>query len=254
MTPSISTSTTSGLRATNIVAGYRADNPVLHNVDLVVEPGQRVSIIGRSGSGKSTLLKVLLAQLAPFSGQVTYQGNPVKPGPVASLRDYRRHVQYIPQDPASSLDPRMTVRQLILEPLRQLKVPGDHEAAMSRALEQVQLGPEFLARRRHQLSGGQAQRVAIARALATGATTILADEPVSGLDLPLRNEVLSAFAGLEGVSIVLVTHDLDAAKFLCDHAIVLHQGRVVERAPTSQIVSDPQHDETVRLVSAMPRI
>ncbi|STC70021.1 ABC transporter ATP-binding protein [Corynebacterium pilosum] len=243
-----------GLEARSIVAGYTRDTPVLHDVDFAVRPGERVAVIGRSGSGKSTLLKVLLRQVAQQSGTVTLNGVTVPTGSVRSMRPYRRLVQYIPQDPASSLDPHLPVRRLIGDPIRQLKEPGNHRKLVESALESVHLGPEFLSRRRHEISGGQAQRVAIARALATGSRFLLADEPVSGLDLPLRNEVLNTLSGLDGVAIVFVTHDLDAAVALCDRGVVLHRGRVVEEGPMRGLLNAPSHEETAALVQALPRL
>lgn len=237
----------------------RGREPVtaLHGVDLRLAPGERLALIGRSGSGKTTLLRLLLALERPTAGSVLCEGRPVRPGRVSTLRWYRRLVQYVPQDPAGSLDPRMTVEQLVTDPLRRLVLPGDHRRLALEALERVHLGTEFLHRRRAEISGGQAQRVAIARAVATGSRVLLADEPVSGLDLPLRDEVLRLLAELSetrGLGIVLVTHDLDAARRLCERGLVMASGRIVESGPTSRLLTDPAHDETRLLLDSIPRL
>lgn len=222
-------------------------------VSLTIAPGSRLALIGRSGSGKSTLLRLLLALDRPTSGTVTYGDRAVTVGPTRRLRWYRQRVQYIPQDPVMSLDPHMTVEQLVTDPLRHLRVEGDHTAIARRALEDVHLGVEFLRRRRDEISGGQAQRVAIARALATGATVLLADEPVSGLDRPLRDEVLGLLAHVSasrGTSILMVTHDLEAADRLCSDGMVMHAGKVVEQGPMPRLLTAPQHEETRLLLQA----
>ena len=236
--------------------GERVD--VLDGVDLRLTTGDAVGIVGRSGSGKSTLLRILLGLEQPIDGVVTVGGEPLpaRRGRRA-LAAFRRHVQYIPQDPASSLDPRMTVFQLVVDPLRRLRVPGDHRDRVNQALASVRLGEEFLGRRPGGLSGGQAQRVAIARALATGARIVLADEPVSGLDRSLRDETLDLFADIvaeQGIGIALVSHDLDAVARLCRRTVVLADGRIVESGDTAALIDDPQHDATRLLVSSRPHL
>lgn len=245
------------LEATGLIRRFPGGHLAVDGVDLHLGPGERLALIGRSGSGRSTLLRMLLAMTPADAGHISYDGREVRPGPLRQLRWYRRVLQYIPQDPVSSLDPRMTVAQLITDPLRLLKVPGDHTEHLHRALEQVHLGPEFLGRRRSELSGGQAQRVAIARALATGAEVLLADEPVSGLDLPLRDEVLSLLheiSLLRGMSILMVTHDLGAARQLCDRGAVMSAGRIVESGDTTTLLTRPEHPETRLLLESLPTI
>lgn len=239
----------------SVFPGTHRRDPVtaVDGVSLTVSPGQRLALVGRSGSGKSTLLRILLALDRPSSGTVTYDGVPVSPGPVRTLRGYRRQVQYVPQDPVMSLDPRMTVEQLVTDPLHRLQVDGDRRATARAALEDVHLGPEFLRRRRDEISGGQAQRVAIARALATGASVLLADEPVSGLDLPLRDEVLGLLEEISetrGTAVLMVTHDLEAAYRLCTDGMVMHAGRIVESAPMDVLLAHPRNAETRVLLDA----
>ena len=236
-------------------AGKRLD--VLDGVDLEIVPGEAVGIVGRSGSGKSTLLRVLLGLEAPSEGTVTVGGVPLAVSTVRRMRPFRRHVQYIPQEPASTLDPRMTVYQLVSDPLTRLDVPGDHRERVLAALGAVHLGAEFLDRKPSELSGGQAQRVAIARALATGARILLADEPVSGLDRPLRDEVLTVLGDLvrdEGVGVGFVSHDLEAVGILCSRAVVLSGGRIVEEGPSIDLLTNPQHEATRTILAARPEL
>ena len=226
---------------------------VLRDVTLQVSPGESVALVGSSGSGKSTLLRIMLALARPSAGTVSLGARAVVPGRASGLRWYRRDVQYIPQNPAGSLDPRMRVSQLLAEPLRQLKVPGDHTLLIRQVLERVEVPAELLDRRPGDLSGGQNQRVAIARALVVSPKFLLADEPVSGLDLPLRNAVISLLDSLvrrEGLGLVLVTHDLSMAAAMCGQTSVLSHGQVVEHGPTRQILGKPVHQATAALVQA----
>lgn len=225
---------------------------ILHGVSLEVPAGGSVGLVGSSGSGKSTLLRTLLALERPDSGTVDLDGRPVRPGTLRSLRWYRRRVQYVPQDPASSLDPRMTVDQLLREPLGCLGVDGSHTERVRTALDRVGLPSNTPGKRPFELSGGQNQRVAIARALVVEPTILLADEPVSGLDLPLRNQVLDLLQLLteQGLGLLLVSHDLDAVAALCTRTAVLADGRIVEEGPTARILEDPRHEVTRMLHEA----
>ncbi|MCZ2839425.1 ABC transporter ATP-binding protein [Modestobacter sp. VKM Ac-2985] len=237
--------------------GRRDVVAALRGVDLQVAAGERVGLVGTSGSGKSTLLRCLLGLERPDRGTVSLAGRTVQPGSTASLRWYRRLVQYVPQDPAGSLDPRSTVRELVTVPLRHLHVPGDHAAAVTTALTRVGLDPELTDRRPGELSGGQAQRVALARALAPGPVLLLADEPVSGLDLPVRDQVVQVLADLsarEGLGLLLVSHDLAVVARLCDRTVVLADGLVVEEGPTTDLLTRPAHPRTRDLLAAVPTL
>ncbi|WP_247828577.1 ABC transporter ATP-binding protein [Arthrobacter antioxidans] len=230
-----------------------AATEVLHGVSLQVSGGSSVGLVGGSGSGKSTLLRTLLALETPDSGSVTLQDQAIRPGSLTSLRWYRQQVQYVPQDPASSLDPRMTVDQLLREPLVCLGVDGHHSTRIRDALSRVELPAAASGKRPSELSGGQNQRVAIARALVVSPMIILADEPVSGLDLPLRNQVLDVLQMLisdQGMGLLFVSHDLDAIAAVCARTAVLADGRIVEEGPTEQILDDPQHEATRELNAA----
>jgi peptide/nickel transport system ATP-binding protein len=241
-------------------SGFRSSpSPVtaLRGVDLAVDAGERVGLVGVSGSGKSTLLRILLALDAPDAGAVEYRGRPIRPARTAALRWYRREVQYIPQDPASSLDPRMAVADLVAEPLARLRVPGDHTAKVAAALDRVGLPRDAAARRAGELSGGQAQRVAIARAVVTGPALLIADEPVSGLDLPLRDQVVALLERMcseTGMGLLLVSHDLSVIAALCRRTAVLADGELVEDRPTADLLVAPQHHRTRELLAAVPKL
>ena len=230
---------------------------VLHDVSVPIETGATIALVGSSGAGKTTVARCLLALDPVDEGSVSCQGRAVRPGPVRELRWFRQLVQYVPQDPASSLDPRRPVRDLVAEPLRRLEVAGNHAELVADALDQVGLDPGLAARRPGQISGGQAQRVAIARAIVTRPRLLIADEPVSGLDLPLRHQILDVLARLhaeQGTALVLVSHDLAAVVHLCQQVIVLDQGQIAEAGPTAQIFTRPEHPATRRLLAAVPRL
>ncbi|EHJ93725.1 Oligopeptide transport ATP-binding protein oppF [Vreelandella boliviensis LC1] len=230
---------------------------IMHDIDLNLYPGERVGLVGVSGSGKTTLLRSLLAIEAPDSGSITCQHQRVRPGSTAQLRWYRRAVQYIPQDPASSLDPRMSVRALVSEPLIRLHVDCDPGERAREALAQVGLDAPFLDRQPHELSGGQAQRVAIARAIATRPRFLLADEPLSGLDLPVRAQVISVLKKLcdeSGTGLLMVSHDLSVVAHLCQRTLVMDDGNIVEDRPTAALWRNPRHPATLALINAVTQL
>jgi peptide/nickel transport system ATP-binding protein len=225
------------------------------DVSVSLRPGERVGLVGMSGSGKSTLLRALLAIERPDAGEIRCQCKTVAPSSVAALRWYRRAVQYIPQDPASSLDPRMTVQALVAEPLVRLHVDCDPIRRVQEALDQVGLDRRFLPLRPRELSGGQAQRVAIARAIAMRPAFLLADEPVSGLDLPIRQQVVAVFESLSettGAGLLIVSHDLSVVATLCQRTLVMDEGRIVEDRLTRDILRDPRHPRSRDLIEAVP--
>lgn len=253
------------LRGLNLSHSYRSGLggrwgrtvEALKDVSLSVTCGESTALVGSSGSGKSTLLRTLLALEHPTAGTVELGGVPVKAGSVSSLRWYRRMVQYVPQSPAGSLDPRMSVHQLLLEPLQQLRIRGDHRRMVREALERVGLDPDLINRRPGELSGGQNQRVAIARALVTSPQFLLADEPVSGLDPPLRETILTLLDQLvtqDGLGLLFVSHDLAAVAQLCTRTVVLAAGHVIEQGPTSKLLASPRHPGTRELIAAIPRL
>ncbi|MEX5305235.1 ABC transporter ATP-binding protein [Kocuria sp. CPCC 205258] len=225
----------------------------VRGVDLAVREGESLGLVGPSGSGKSTLLSLLLGVERPDRGEILFDGVPLTGR--QQIRRARQAVQYVPQDPASSLDPRRSVERQLREPLRRFRIAGDHARLVRDALERVGLDAEHLGRRAHELSGGQAQRVAIARALVTRPRILLADEAVSGLDLPLRHQVLDLLQEQhvqEGLGLLFVSHDLTAVRFLCRRALVLDHGQVVEGGPVDRLLEAPRHPTTQELVAAVP--
>lgn len=226
----------------------------LDHVSLEVVEGRSTAVVGTSGAGKSTLLHLLLGLDRPTSGRILLDGQTVEGA--AAWRRLRRVVQYVPQDPASTLDPRRPIGRQVREPLERLAAPGNHDECVLTALHRVGLDESFLDRRAHQISGGQAQRVALARALVTTPRILLADEPTSGLDLPLKHQVIDLLGELtgQGLGLCLVTHDLGAARTLCQDAHVMSLGRIVESAPVADLFQNPQHSTTRELLAAIPRL
>jgi len=229
--------------------------PVLRDLSFAFEKGERIGLVGVSGCGKSSLLRCLLAMEHAQTGEIHCEGRPVAPGSVAALRWYRLLVQYVPQDPIASLEPRMTVAQLVMEPLLRLRVDCDPARRAEEALDSVGLDHRFLNRRPDELSGGQAQRVAIARAIATRPAFLLTDEPVSGLDMTVRAQVVQVLRDLSdahGTGIVMVSHDISVVAALCHRALVMEAGRIVEDRSMADLLRDPRHPHTRDLLDAAP--
>lgn len=229
----------------------------LNEVTLSLHKGEHVGLVGASGAGKSTLLKILLGLETPDSGTVSCQGRAVVPASIAALRWYRRLVQYIPQDPASTLAPHKTVAQSIAEPLHFLGHGAPSMSALQRTLDDVALPVSLLHQRVGTLSGGQAQRVAIARALALRPAFLIADEPVSGLDLPLREQITALFHQLAqhyDMGLLLVSHDISTVATLCQRVLVMHEGQIVEDRPCHALLSTPSHPHTQALLAAIPTL
>lgn len=229
--------------------------PALHDLSFDLRAGERVGLVGVSGCGKSSLLRCLLAMEGAQTGRIMCEGRNVAPGSVAALRWYRRAVQYVPQDPVASLEPRMTVAQLVAEPLLRLQVECDPIRRAEEALDSVGLDHRYLSRRPDELSGGQAQRVAIARAIATRPSFLLTDEPVSGLDMTIRAQVVQVLHDLSdahGTGILMVSHDISVVAGLCRRAMVMDAGRIVEDRPIHDLLRDPHHPHTRELLNAAP--
>lgn len=206
----------------------------LVGVDLSVRPGERIAVVGRSGSGKSTLLRLLAAVERPDSGVVRWNGQEVGGLDRRTLRDMRWRVQMVFQSPLAAFDPRHSVAEIVAAPIRSFpeRCPIDESARIAELLAAVGLDPGLAGRRPDQLSGGQRQRVAIARALSVEPEVLLCDEPVSSLDADLRRSVVELIARLcaeRGMALVFVTHDLAPIPLLCDQAVVMEEGRIVER-------------------------
>ncbi|AIA70498.1 ABC transporter ATP binding protein [Pectobacterium atrosepticum SCRI1043] len=258
--PFLSLEHVSRYRQTPRLPWQKADpaSAIFHDLSLNLQQHERVGLVGASGCGKSTLLKTLLVLEAPESGAVYCDGNLIKPGSVRSLLWYRRRVQYIPQDPAGSLAPRQRVADLLAEPLKRLR-PDERSRASEKNLrevmDQVELSITLLDKVAGQLSGGQAQRVALARALIIRPEFLLADEPVSGLDLPLREQIktlLQQITEQNKMGLLMVSHDISMLAGLCDRMLVMDSGCIIEDRPTAEILASPEQAHTARLLQAVP--
>ncbi|WP_144794383.1 ABC transporter ATP-binding protein [Microbacterium paludicola] len=229
----------------------------LDDVSFTLESGRTIGLVGQSGSGKSTIAKILTQLERPTTGEVLLDGRPI-PRRGRGLRTYRQQLRMVFQDPFASLNPYHSIRYHLERPLRlDDVVPKDEtEAEVRRLLERVRLDPDaVIDRRPHELSGGQRQRVAIARALASRPAILVADEPVSMLDVSIRLGVLNLLADLqreEGLGVLYITHDLATARHFSDEIIVLNQGRIVEHGTADDVILRPQNPYTQELRAASP--
>ncbi len=225
-------------------------------VDLTVEPGEVLALVGESGCGKTTLARTIVGLERPDAGEVRFEGEPVARRGRA-LRAFRRRVQMVFQDPAGALNPRQTIYEAVAEGLRIQKTPGNEEELVAQALSRAGLRPpeRFFRLYPYEISGGQRQRVVIAGAMAVGPSLLVADEPVSSLDASVRGEILELMLGLvreTGVSILVVTHDLGLAWNVADRVAVMYLGRIVEIGTTEELLGDPKHPYTAALLSVVP--
>jgi peptide/nickel transport system ATP-binding protein len=241
--------------------GWRSARAVraLHPVSFTLAPGETVAIVGESGSGKTTLTKAILGLARPSGGSIRLGGEELIGCSRSARRAAGRRIQMVFQDPYSSLDPRMQVGALVGEGLRldrSLDAAG-RSVRMAQALEDVQLGGDFARRYIHELSGGQRQRVAIARALVTRPEIIIADEPVSALDVTVQKQVLDMLVTLQdryGFACLLISHDLGVVEQVSDRVIVLLRGHVVEQGTRDDVFDRPCHPYTRRLLQAVPEL
>lgn len=231
----------------------------LHDVTFSVGAGERVGVVGGSGSGKTTLARLLLGLIQPSRGTVSFKGTRTDGLRERALADLRGGASMVFQDPNSSLNPRMRVGDIIAEPLRSPllrrrgHLPAPESDAVQQSLEAVGLEETMASRFPHQLSGGQRQRVAIARALVGGPEVLVADEPVSALDVAVRAQILNLLADAveeRGLALVFISHDLAVVRHLCERVVVLSEGTVVEQGPVAEVFADPQHPYTAELLAA----
>lgn len=232
-------------------------------VSFELEKGEVVGLVGESGCGKSTLGRLLVRLENPTSGSIRIGEQEVGPAIRGSdIREFRRKVQMIFQDPYDSLNPQKTILDAVMQPLRYLgigKGEKDRRAMAIAALERVELRPaeRYADRLPHLLSGGQRQRVAIARALVVSPTFVVADEPVSMLDVSVRASILNLLRTLNeetGIPLLLITHDLATAGFLCDRIMVMYLGKIVEEGPADELIESPQHPYSQLLLSSVPSL
>ena len=224
-------------------------------VSFSIEPGTTVGLVGESGSGKSTLGKTILKLIPATSGTVLYGDTDILALTERQFRPSRRNLQMLFQDPFGSLDPRMTVAEIIAEPVCiHLGLSGSEQTALATSLlEKVGLPRDALTRYPHEFSGGQRQRVGIARALATRPEFLVLDEPVSALDVSVQAQIVNLLQDLQqdlGLTYLFIGHDLAVVEHISDHVLVMLHGKIVESAPASQIYQNPQHPYTKELLAA----
>jgi peptide/nickel transport system ATP-binding protein len=232
----------------------------VEDTSLTLSPGRALALVGESGSGKTTVARMLARLYEPTAGTITYRGVPLTDSPLSRLRVYRRHVQLIFQDPFASLNPVHSVRYHLSRPLRRHGHAHNTREVEQQSLvllEKVSLTPaqQFLDKYPHQLSGGQRQRVAIARALAVHPEVLLADEPVSMLDVSIRLEVLNLLLRLkdeEQLALLFITHDIASARYFAEETLVMYAGQTVEGGPSEEVIQHPKHPYTQLLISAAP--
>jgi peptide/nickel transport system ATP-binding protein len=240
--------------------GGRAELAALTDVSFAIGPGESLGVVGESGCGKSTLTRAVLQLLRPAAGRIVWMGQSLAALPPGALRALRRELQIVFQDPPGSLDPRMTVEQIVAEPLRTHE-PAQAAAARSQAcraaLERVGLPLTLAGRYPHELSGGQAQRVSIARAMVLGPRLLVCDEPVSALDAPTQRQIVSLLGTLgreSQLSLMFVSHNLSLVRRLCARVLVLYLGRMMELAPAAVLYAQPRHPYTRELLAAIPSV
>ncbi|WP_291306178.1 MULTISPECIES: ABC transporter ATP-binding protein [unclassified Devosia] len=230
----------------------------LQDISFSIQQGETLGIVGESGCGKSTLGRCILQLLRPDEGRVLWLGKDLMALDAESMRRKRRDLQIIFQDPQASLNPRMTVGEIVADPLKtllpELNAQQRRERVM-KMMEAVGLQPEMINRYPHEFSGGQAQRIGIARALITEPKLIVCDEPVSALDVSIQAQILNLLSELKaqfGLTLIFISHNLSVVRHVSDRILVLYLGRMVELAPGDQLYDDPKHPYTKALLTAVP--
>jgi peptide/nickel transport system ATP-binding protein len=226
--------------------GPRRTLTAVDDVSLELRREETLGVVGESGSGKTTLMKLLLGLEKPDEGSIRYLGQAL-----------RREVQVVFQDPASALDPRMRVDEIVAEPLRVLRIEGDHRARVAELMDAVGLPLAYARRYPHEFSGGQRQRIAIARALAPRPRVLIGDEPVSALDVSVRAQILNLLEDLRvgyQLTLILVSHDLSVVRHMTDRVVVMQRGAIVEEGTTREVFRNPRHGYTRLLLDSIPRL
>jgi oligopeptide/dipeptide ABC transporter ATP-binding protein len=240
---------------------FRKGRPVqaVKHIDATVARGEALGVVGESGSGKSTLGRLMLGLMPATEGSVRFDGQPVNGGSRADWRKLRRRMQIVFQDPYGSLDPRRRIGSQIADgiSIHGLLPPSQRAGRVAELLAKVGLDPAHAARFPHEFSGGQRQRIGIARALSTGPDFLVADEPVSALDVSIQAQVIHLLGDLRrdlGLAMLFISHDLPVVANLCDRVIVMYLGRVMEEGPARSIFANPVHPYTRALLSATPML
>ncbi len=244
---------------TGVFRRHTDDVKAVDDVTFSIEKGTTVGLVGESGSGKTTIGRALLKLCPATSGQVILDGRDVLPMREHEFRPYRRRMQMIFQDPFGSLNPRLSILQIVGEAL-EIHFPAmnreERRARVAELMKQVGLKPGMMERYPHEFSGGQRQRIGIARALAVKPEFIVCDEPVSALDVSVQAQIVNLLQDLQdelGLTYLFIAHDLAVVEHISDHVLVMYHGKVVESASAEQIYESPQHDYTKKLLAAVPK-
>ena len=249
------------LQVENLKKYFKTNRGMLHAVDdisFTIERGKTLGVVGESGCGKSTTGRAILRLLEPTSGKVLFDGVDVAQLDTKGMREMRKNMQIVFQDPYSSLNPRMTVSQLIAEPIIQNKIltnKADIEKRVEELMETVGLAQRLVNTFPHELDGGRRQRIGIARALAMNPKFIVCDEPVSALDVSIQAQILNLLKKLQrelGLTYIFITHDLSVVNHFSDDIAVMYLGQIIEKAPTEELFAHPLHPYTQALLSAIP--
>jgi oligopeptide/dipeptide ABC transporter ATP-binding protein len=238
--------------------GEKTTVKAVDGVDFTVLPQESFAVVGESGCGKTTLGKLVLALEKPTAGSVLFDGTDMSTMSAGAVRKLRREMQVIFQDPYSSLNPRMTVRDIITEPWTihgMHKDPAERERVLAKLLDDCGIAKTYLSRHPHEFSGGQRQRVGIARALALDPRLVVADEPVSALDVSIQAQILNLLKDLQKerkLAYLFISHDFSVVRHLCTRIAVMYLGRIVETGDSETLFNDPQHPYTEALLSAVP--
>jgi len=230
----------------------------VESVSLAIPPGETLGLVGESGCGKSTLGRLLLRLLEPTAGDVLFDGRSLAGLPPAAMRALRREMQVVFQDPYGSLNPRMRVADIVAEGLviHRLGTRAERDARVAELLALVGLPPDAARRYPHEFSGGQRQRIGIARALAVGPRFVVADEPVSALDVSIQAQIVNLLQDLRrrlGLTMLFISHDLRVVRHVSDRVAIMYLGRIVEIGPRDRIFAAPRHPYTKALLAAVPR-